>query len=133
MELSRKLIRNLGTGDIIIFDRLYAGANLYLEYQRAGFEFISRVHACLKVERLKVIQVLGTGDLLVEMPLEPHCRRRDPSLPKAILIRLIRSRVKIEGRPRRFLDCNQSSGCCEISKARDTSMSEEALEGRDFN
>jgi len=53
--LCKELVKNLKTGDVIVFDRLYSGANLYAEYQRAGIDFIGRVHACLKVERLKVI------------------------------------------------------------------------------
>ncbi len=101
-ELSKEPIKNLDPGDIIVFDRLYSGANLYVAYQRAGIEFIGRIHACLRIERLKVIQVLGAGDLLVEMPLEPHCRRRDPSLPKAIQIRVIQTRAKIEGKREDF-------------------------------
>lgn len=101
-ELNRKLIKNLRIGDVIVFDRLYSGANLYVEYRRAGIEFIGRVHASSKVERLKVVETLGAGDLVVEMSIEPHHRRQDPSLPKTIQVRVIQTRAKIDGKQEDF-------------------------------
>ena len=101
-ELCGEIIKRLEAGDVVVFDRLYAGANLYMDYRRAGIEFIGRVHACLKVERLKVIKVLGPGDLLVEMPIGFDYRRKDPSLPKIIQVRMIQTRAKIEGKREDF-------------------------------
>jgi len=100
--LNRKLIKNLRTGDVIVFDRLYSGANLYVEYRRARIEFIGRVHASSKVERLEVVETLGAGDLMVEMSIEPRHRRQDPSLPKTIPVRIIQSRAKINGKQEEF-------------------------------
>ncbi len=101
-ELSRELIKDLKAGDVLVFDRLYSGANLYVEYQRAGIEFIGQVHACLKVERLKVVETFGPGDLLVEMRIDPHCLRQDRSLPKTIQVRVIKTRKKVEGKSEDF-------------------------------
>src|SRR3989338_271136 len=101
-ELNRRLIKHLRTGDVIIFDRLYSGANLYVEYQRTGIEFIGRAHACSKIERLTVVEVLGAGDLVVEMPIEPRRRRQDPSLPKTIQVRVIQTRATIDGKQEDF-------------------------------
>ena len=94
--LCRDLIKELGAGDVIVFDRLYSGSNLYAEYQRAGLEFIGQTHKNLKVECLKVVKILGKGDLLVEMPIHLCHRRKDPSLPKTIQVRLIESRKKTD-------------------------------------
>jgi len=101
-ELCRELIKDLGAGDVIVFDRFHSGANLYVGYKRAGIDFIGRVHARLKVERLKVIQVLGLGDLLVEIPLVPSYRKEDPSLPKCIPVRIIQTRARIDGKREEF-------------------------------
>ena len=101
-ELNRKLIKHLGAGDVIVFDRLYSGANLYVEYRQAGIEFIGRVNACSKVERLKVVKVLGAGDLVVEMPIEPRRRRQDPNLPETIQVRVIQAEAKIDGKRENF-------------------------------
>lgn len=96
-ELCRELIKDLEAQDVAVFDRLYAGAHLYVDYQRAGIEFIGRVHASLKVERLKVIEVLGSGDVVVELPIGFPYRRQDPSLPRKIHVRMIQTRAKIDG------------------------------------
>lgn len=93
-DLSRKLIKGLEVGDVIVFDCLYSGANLYGEYQRAGIDFIGPVNARLKLERLKVVEVLGLGDLLVEMPIDSAHRRQDPSLEKTIQVRVIQASKK---------------------------------------
>ena len=96
-ELSKKLVKDLGAGDVIVFDCLYSGANLYVAYKRAGVEFIGQVHACLNVERLKVVERFEAEDLLVEMRLDPHNLRQDVSLPKTTRVRMIKSRKKKVG------------------------------------
>ena len=101
-ELGLKVMKRLGAGDVAVFDRLYAGANLYAEYQRSGVEFIGRAHACLRVERAKVRKIFTSGDRIVELPMEAHCLRKDPSLPKTIVVRMIQATAKIEGRRENF-------------------------------
>lgn len=101
-QLSQQIIKDLKTGDVLIFDRLYSGANLYVEYQRAGIEFIGQVHACLNVARLKVIEKFDSGDLLVEMRIDPHYLHQDPSLPKTIQVRVIKICKKVEGKSEDF-------------------------------
>jgi hypothetical protein len=96
--LFSELLKSLQAGDLIIGDRRYAGAPRYVEYQRAGLEFITRAHHRLKVELLKVIQVLGKNDLVVELPISPTYRRKDPTLPKSIPVRVIKTRIKIRGK-----------------------------------
>ena len=94
--LCRELIKEMRDGDVIVFDRLYSGSNLYAEYQRAGLEFIGQTHKSLKIECLKVVKTLGAGDLLVEMPIHLCHRYKDSSLPKTIQARLIQSRKRTD-------------------------------------
>ena len=48
-ELLRRMYAQMNKGDLIIGDRHFAGANLYVEYQQHGLEFITRTHQCLKI------------------------------------------------------------------------------------
>jgi hypothetical protein len=101
-ELARKVMARLETGDVAVFDRLYSGANLYAEYQRAGIEFIGRAHACLKVERLKTIESFSPEDKVVELPIDSRYLREDPALPETITVRMIRVTAKVDGRRESF-------------------------------
>ncbi len=96
------LLPRLEKTDVVVFDRLYAGANLYALYKRSGIEFIGGIHPCLKVERLKVIHVLDDGDQWVEMKLMKKHRKKDPALPESIVIRLIETRIRGEGKEKRI-------------------------------
>lgn len=101
-ELCGEVLKDLGSGDVVVFDRYYAGANLYVEYQRAGVDFIGRVNAVLAVERLKVVEALGAGDLIVEMRINARYRRQDSSLPESIQVRMIQTSARIEGKRENF-------------------------------
>ena len=91
------LIKKLQKGDLIIADRRYAGAKLYVEYQRAGLEFITRSHQCLRIGSLKITRNLGKNDFIAELPISPAYRRKDPTLPESISVRVIKMRIKIRG------------------------------------
>lgn len=92
----------LRRGDVIIGDRHFAGANHYAEYQAGGIEFITRVHQCLKVEDLKVLQTWREKDLWVEMKIAPQYRKANPRLAETIVVRIIEMTAKIEGRKETF-------------------------------
>lgn len=102
ISLLRRHLPQFQAGDVLVLDRHYAGANLYVEYQRAGLEFIGRAHHKLKIERLKVLKTFGPEDLLVEMPINPSYRRKDPALPESVQIRMIQTEAKIRGRKEVF-------------------------------
>jgi len=96
--LFSKLLKGLRTGDLIIADRRYAGAKRYVDYKRAGVEFITRAHQRLKIASLKITQVLGRNDFIMELPISPGYRRKDPTLPQNILVRVIKIKAKVRGR-----------------------------------
>lgn len=101
-KLSREVLKNFKKGDVAVFDRLFAGANLYGEYQQAGVDFIGRAHACLKVERLKALEIFSSGDRVVDLPVDARYLREDPTLPKTVVVRMIRTTAKIDGRRESF-------------------------------
>ena len=87
--LLRRLFDSLLPGDIIVADRHFAGANLYCEYQRAGLEFLTRAHQRLNIGRLKVVEWLGENDFITQLTVSKIYRRKDPTLPETIRVRLI--------------------------------------------
>ena len=101
-KLFSDLMLAFSVGDLIIGDRRYAGAKLYVEYTTAGLEFITRAHQRLKVESLKIVEVLDKNDIIVELPISDVYRRKDPNLPNIILVRAIKTEATIRGKKELF-------------------------------
>ncbi|MBI4777578.1 IS4 family transposase, partial [Candidatus Desantisbacteria bacterium] len=101
-KLFSSLMLSFSAGDLIIGDRCYAGAKLYVGYIKAGLEFITRAHQRLKVELLKIVEVLGENDIIVELPIQIVYRRKDPSLPEVVSVRAIKTEATIRGKKESF-------------------------------
>lgn len=118
-ELFRRMIKHLKNNDLIICDRHFAGANLYVEYRSAGLEFITRIHQRLLVPRLKKIKEYSKCDFVVELPLTKKYRKENKALPAYISARLIEVQARLRGRREKFwlatslLDA-QKYPACEI-------------------
>ncbi len=97
-ELFRRMHGQMSTGDLVVCDRHFAGANLYVEYQRAGLEFITPAHQRLRVERLKKLREHSRHDQVVELPLTPKHRRENPNLPAHVVVRMIQVNAKVRGK-----------------------------------
>lgn len=97
-DLLRQILSRLSLGDVMVADRHYAGANLYWEYREAGVHFITRAHHVLKVEDLRVVEALGSGDRLVWLPIHETYRRKNPALPSGIVVRMIRTEARVQGK-----------------------------------
>jgi hypothetical protein len=101
-DLLRQMLPKLRSGDVMVADRHYAGANLYWEYQNAGVYFITRIHQALNVDGLEVLKDFGSGGKVVQLPIHETHRKKNPKMPESILIRLIRMSAKIEGKNETF-------------------------------
>lgn len=101
-DLLRQMLPTLKSGDVMVADRHYAGANLYWEYLDAGVHFITRIHQALAIDRLEVVKSFGSDDKLVKLPVHSHHRQENPRLPESIVIRLIRVSTKIQGKQETF-------------------------------
>lgn len=97
-SLLRPLLGRLRKGDLLLADRHFAGANLYAEYRVAGLEFLTRIHQRLKVSRLRPLAGYGPNDFVTDLEINPSHRRKDPSLPKTVRVRLIQATLRIRGR-----------------------------------
>jgi hypothetical protein len=98
--LAAGVLDGLRENDLIVADRLFAGAALYVGYLRRGLQFVTRMHQRIKVSRLRRLERFGPGDFVTEMTIQPPYRRRDASLPKHVTVRLISAVVRIRGRRR---------------------------------
>ncbi len=99
-SLLRPLLEQLRRGDLLVADRHFAGANLYAQYAAGGLAFLTRAHQRLKVSRLRRLGGYAAHDFVTDLPMTAAHRRKDPTLPKSVRVRLIRATVTIRGRRR---------------------------------
>jgi hypothetical protein len=71
LSLLSPILGSLRKGDLLIADRHFAGATLYVRYQRMGIEFLTRAHQCLKISRIK--RLIGQVSVI-----QGHPKRRSP-------------------------------------------------------
>jgi IS4 transposase len=96
--LSWPALETLRKGDLVVGDRRFAGAALYAGYRAMGLEFLTRMHQCVQVSKLKRLVEFGPDDFVTEMTVWPHYRRKDPTLPETVTVRIIRSTATIRGK-----------------------------------
>lgn len=92
------LLQTLQEGDLLVADRHFAGAHLYVRYQRAGLEFITRMHQRLILSRVRRFRKNGKNDFVGRLKINPLYCRQDPSLPAWIQVRFIGYRIRVRGR-----------------------------------
>jgi hypothetical protein len=96
--LAGPVLDGLRPNDLIVADRLFAGAALYVGYLRRGLQFVTRMHQRVKVSGLRCLECFGPGDFVTELTIPPPYRKRDASLPKRVTVRLISAIVRIRGK-----------------------------------
>lgn len=97
-SLLSSLLGSLRPGDLLIGDRHFAGAPLYVEYQNHGLEFVTRAHHRLQIAKVKRILRYSPDDFIGRLTIHKLYRRRDPSLATHIDVRLLKAVVRIRGR-----------------------------------
>jgi hypothetical protein len=98
MALAEPLLKTLQRGDVLIADRHFAAGHYYVRYQRAGLDFLTRVHPNLKIARIRRCRVYGPDDFVGRLKIGKYPRKQDPSLPVEIEVRFLRTRLRIRGR-----------------------------------
>lgn len=98
LSLLSPILGSLRKGDLLIADRHFAGATLYVRYQRMGIEFLTRAHQCLKISRIKRLIRYSADDFIGRLTINKIYRRKDPSLPTHIDVRFMKAIVRIRGR-----------------------------------
>jgi hypothetical protein len=97
-SLLNSILESLRQGDLLIGDRHFAGAPLYVYYQNHGLEFLTRAHQCLKISQIKRILRHSSNDFIGRLNINKLHRRKDPSLPTHIEVRFLKTIVRIRGR-----------------------------------
>lgn len=97
-SLLSSILGSLRPGDLLLGDRHFAGAPLYVYYRNHGLEFLTRAHQCLKIARVKRILRYTSEDFLGRLNINKLHRRRDPSLPTHIEVRFLKAVLRIRGR-----------------------------------
>jgi len=97
-SLLSSILGSLRPGDLLIGDRHFAGAPLYVCYQNHGLEFLTRVHHRLKMARIKRLVRYSPDDFIGRLNLGKLHRRKDPSLPTHIEVRFLRAVLRMRGR-----------------------------------
>jgi len=86
------LLQSVGEGDLLLADRGFAGSPFLARVKETGAHFLMRKHARLHPHTLPVLQRLGREDFLTELPMSKPARRKDPTLPQTVSVRLFRAR-----------------------------------------
>lgn len=96
--LLRPLLKTFRKGDLLVADRHFAGANLYAEYLANGLDFLTRIHQRIKVSRLRPLAGYPPNDFVTELRIGDAYRRKDPTLPMTVRVRLIQAVLRIRGK-----------------------------------
>lgn len=91
---SRPLLSHLGSKDLLLADRGFAGSPTLARIKAAGADFLMRKNARLIVSRLPVIRRLGSNDFITRILMNKPARRQHPSLPESVRVRLFKARCK---------------------------------------
>jgi hypothetical protein len=92
LETATPLLANLRPGDLALCDRRFAGSPTLARTYSTGADFLMRKHARLRPDRLPVIERLGRHDIVTDIPMSKPARKKDPSLPRSVRVRLFKAR-----------------------------------------
>jgi putative transposase len=95
--LALLILDRLRKGDLLIADRHFAAAHYYWRYQSMGLEFLTRTHQRLIISRIKRVQSYRRNDFLGWLTINKNYRRKDPNLPRHLLVRFVQASVRIRG------------------------------------
>ena len=96
------LIPQLCPGDVIVDDRGFMGIPHYVQCLQRALHFINRVPSHVRLERLEVIQRFNSKDRIVKMPIPKHYRKKNPTWPEYLLLRLVEVTARIRGQKETF-------------------------------
>jgi hypothetical protein len=91
LKTATPLLEAIGAGDLLLADRRFSGSPTMARILARGADFLMRKNPLLKVENLPVVERLGHNDFITEISMDKPVRRKDPSLPKKVRVRLVAS------------------------------------------
>jgi len=97
-SLCAGLLGALCAGDLVVGDRHFAGANLYHLYLSYSLQFLTRAHQRLRIERLPRLISYAANDFVTELRIGQKYRKKDPTLPEKITVRVIGAVIRERGK-----------------------------------
>ncbi len=97
-SLAFPLLGRLKKGDLLVADRHFAAAHYYARYMSMGLEFVTRIHQCIKMSRIRRVQSYSRNDFIGWLKINPAYLRKDPTLPARTMVRFIQTTFRIRGR-----------------------------------
>jgi Transposase DDE domain len=91
------IIKSLKKGDLLLADRRFAAAHFYWYYQQRSVEFLTRIHQCLNISRIKRIYSYNRNDFIGSMNIGKGYRLKNPGLPSHVIVRFIKAAVRVRG------------------------------------
>lgn len=86
--LAKKLLHDIPNQSLTLFDRCYFSADLLLSWENSG----ENTHWLMPVkrrQRYEIITRYSENDLLIEMPISPQARAKNPTLPATWKARMV--------------------------------------------
>lgn len=108
--LAHRLLTDVPANSLTLFDRCYFSADLLINWQKAApnSHWLTLIKRKLRYE---VIEEYADNDMLIEMPISPQARKKNPELPATWQVRLVLYKDptgEIEGFITSLADPNQS-------------------------
>jgi len=88
VKTARPLLDAVGEGDLLLADRRFAGSPTLGRTLERKADFLMRKNARLLIRNLPVIERLGKNDFITDIPMDTAARKKDPSLPAKVRVRL---------------------------------------------
>lgn len=88
ITLAKRLLTDIPNDSLTLFDRCYFSADLLLNWQQFGVNshWLTPVKKSMRYE---IIERYADNDLLIEMPVSPQARKKNPTLPETWQARMI--------------------------------------------
>jgi hypothetical protein len=88
ITLAKRLLTDIPNNSLTLFDRCYFSADLLLNWQQFGVNshWLTPVKKSMRYE---LIKRYADNDLLIEMPVSPQARKKNPTLPETWQARMI--------------------------------------------
>jgi hypothetical protein len=88
ITLAKRLLTDIPENSLTLFDRCYFSADLMLNWRQFGINahWLTPVKKSMRYE---VIERFADNDLLIEMPVSPQARKKNPTLPDTWQARMI--------------------------------------------
>ncbi|WP_083698243.1 IS4 family transposase, partial [Shewanella sp. UCD-KL21] len=88
ITLAQRIVQDASDNSLTLFDRCYFSADLLLNWQSAGTQrhWLTPVKSKMRYE---VVEEFANNDLLIDMPVSPQARKKNPELPETWRARFI--------------------------------------------